>query len=81
MNTPNPELRIPAAGRQRARYSDQFKRQVVAGCHTAGVSKAAIALANGLNARQADGKHVLPIRLHRFSTIDGLAPYEPMSPS
>lgn len=51
MNTPNPELRIPAAGRHRARYSDKFTRQVVAACHTAGVSKAAIALANGLNAR------------------------------
>lgn len=50
MNTPNSELRIPAAGRRRARYSDEFKRQVVAACHAPGVSKAAIALANGLNA-------------------------------
>lgn len=50
MNTPNPELRIPAAGRRHARYSDEFKRQVVAACLAPGVSKAAIALANGLNA-------------------------------
>ena len=50
MNTPNPELRIPASGRRRARYSDAFKSQVVAACHAPGVSKAAIALANGLNA-------------------------------
>jgi transposase-like protein len=50
MNTANPELRIPAAGRRRVRYSDEFKRQVVAACHAPGVSKAAIALANGLNA-------------------------------
>ena len=50
MNTPNPELRIPAVARQRLRYSDAFKLQVVAACHVPGVSKAAIALANGLNA-------------------------------
>ena len=53
MNTPNPELRIPAAGRRHARYSDEFKRQVVAACLAPGVSKAAIALANGLNANLA----------------------------
>ena len=50
MNTSNSELRIPAGGRRHARYSDEFKRQVVAACLTPGVSKAAIALANGLNA-------------------------------
>jgi transposase-like protein len=50
MNTPIPELRTPAAGRRHARYSDEFKRQVVAACQAPGVSKAAIALANGLNA-------------------------------
>jgi transposase-like protein len=50
MNTPSPEIQIPAAGRRHPRYSDEFKRQVVAACHEPGVSKAAIALANGLNA-------------------------------
>ena len=50
MNTPTPEIQIPATGRRHARYSDEFKRQVVAACHEPGVSKAAIALANGLNA-------------------------------
>lgn len=50
MNTPTPEIQIPASARRHARYSDEFKRQVVAACHEPGVSKAAIALANGLNA-------------------------------
>ena len=50
MNTLNPGIQIPATGRRHARYSDEFKRQVVAACHAPGVSKAAIALANGLNA-------------------------------
>jgi transposase len=50
VNTPNPEIRSPAAGRRHARYSDEFKRQLVAACQAPGVSKAAIALANGLNA-------------------------------
>ena len=48
MNTP--ELQMPVAGRRRARYSEDFKRQVVAACLEPGVSTAAIALANGLNA-------------------------------
>jgi transposase-like protein len=50
MNTPSPEIQIPATGGRHARYSDEFKRQVVAACGAPGVSKAAIALANGLNA-------------------------------
>ena len=50
MNTPNPEFQTPATARRHARYSDEFKRQVVAACQAPGVSKAAIALANGLNA-------------------------------
>ena len=50
MNTPNQEIQQPAAGRRHARYSDEFRRQVVAACQASGVSKAAIALANGLNA-------------------------------
>jgi hypothetical protein len=53
MNTPNSgiaEIKLPKAGRRHARYSDDFKRQIVAACHEPGVSTAAIALANGLNA-------------------------------
>ena len=50
MNTPNPEIQMPVAGRRRGRYSDEFKRQVVTACLEPGVSTAAIALANGLNA-------------------------------
>lgn len=36
--------------RERRRHSDEFKRQVVAACQHPGVSMAAVALANGLNA-------------------------------
>jgi transposase len=50
MSTPDPKVQIPAPNRRRVRYSDDFKRQVVAACHAPGASKAAIALANGLNA-------------------------------
>jgi transposase-like protein len=50
MHTLNPEIQLPAASRRHSRYSDEFKRQVVAACLEPGVSKAAIALANGLNA-------------------------------
>jgi transposase-like protein len=50
MHTPNPEIQIPTAGRRHSRYSIEFKRQVIAACRTPGVSTAAIALANGLNA-------------------------------
>ena len=50
MHTPNPEIQMPQAGRRRGRYSDEFKRQVVTTCLEPGVSTAAIALANGLNA-------------------------------
>ncbi len=50
MHTPNPEIQMPHAGRRRGRYSDEFKRQVVTTCLEPGVSTAAIALANGLNA-------------------------------
>ena len=43
-------IQIPDAGRRRGRYSDEFKRQVMAACKQPGVSTAAVALANGLNA-------------------------------
>jgi transposase len=44
------DIQLPAAGRKRGRYSDAFKAQLVAACQEPGVSTAAIALANGLNA-------------------------------
>ena len=53
MHTPNPEFQMPQAGRRRGRYSDEFKRQVIAACCEPGVSTAAVALANGLNANLA----------------------------
>ena len=48
-----PEIQMPQAGRRRGRYSDEFKRQVIAACLEPGVSTAAIALSNGLNANLA----------------------------
>lgn len=44
------DIQLPGAGRKRGRYSDEFKRQVMAACKQPGVSTAAVALANGLNA-------------------------------
>lgn len=44
------ELQQPGAGRHRGRYSDEFKRKIIAACLEPGVSTAAVALANGLNA-------------------------------
>jgi len=45
-----PEFQKPGAGRRRGRYSDEFKRKVIAACLGPGLSTAAVALANGLNA-------------------------------
>jgi len=50
MHTPKPEIQMPPSGRRRGRYSEDFKRQVVTACLEPGVSTAAVALANGLNA-------------------------------
>jgi transposase len=47
------EIQMPQVGRRRGRYSDEFKRQVIAACLELGVSTVAIALANGLNANLA----------------------------
>ena len=43
-------IQLPGAGRKRGRYSDEFKRKIMAACKQPGVSTAAVALANGLNA-------------------------------
>ena len=45
-----PEIQMPHSGRRRGRYSNDFKRQIIAACLAPGVSTAAIALSNGLNA-------------------------------
>src|SRR5450830_797690 len=45
-----PEIQMPQAGRRRGRYSDEFKHQVIAACLEPGISTAAVALSNGLNA-------------------------------
>ena len=44
------QIQIPVAGRRRGRYSEAFKAQVIAAARQPGVSSAAVALANGLNA-------------------------------
>lgn len=43
-------INLPSPGRRRGRYSEAFKAQVVCACEAPGVSTAAVALANGLNA-------------------------------
>ena len=43
-------INLPSPGRRRGRYSDSFKADVVAACKAPGVSTAAVALANSLNA-------------------------------
>ncbi len=50
MHTSKSEIQMPVAGRRRGRYRDEFKRRIVTACREPGVSTAAIALANGLNA-------------------------------
>ena len=50
MHTSKSEIQMPMTGRRRGRYKDEFKRQIVLACGEPGVSTAAIALANGLNA-------------------------------
>ena len=44
------EIQMPHSGRRRGRYSNAFKSQIISACLAPGVSTAAIALANGLNA-------------------------------
>ena len=43
-------INLPTAGRRRGRYSDAFKAEIVAACMAPGISTAAVALANSLNA-------------------------------
>lgn len=53
MHTPcdtSSDIQLPGAGRRRGRYSAAFKSSLVAACQQPGVSTAAIALANGINA-------------------------------
>lgn len=44
------QINLPSPGRRRGRYSEAFKAQIAAACEEPGVSTAAVALANGLNA-------------------------------
>lgn len=85
MNTT--ELQMPAAGRRRARYSDDFKRQVVAACRKPGVSTAAVALANALNANMLrrwvveSGQLELsdrPVRSNALASVQAKAAFVPV---
>jgi hypothetical protein len=90
-----PEIQLPQSGRRRGRYSNEFKRQIIAACLEPGVSMAAIALANALNANMVRrwvvdfSKHSCP---GRSRTASKLAPvhgnpafvpvrFEPMPPA
>lgn len=44
------EVNLPPRGRRRGRYSDDFKARLIEACRKPGVSTAAVALANGINA-------------------------------
>jgi transposase len=55
------------ARRTRRRHSEEFKRQVIEACLQPGVSVAAVALANGLNANYLRQL----IRAHREESVPG----------
>lgn len=46
-------IQVGAVGRRRREHSTEFKAQVVAACKVPGVSVAAVAMANGVNANLA----------------------------
>lgn len=58
------------AERRRRKHSEEFKRQVIEACLQPGVSVAAVALANGLNANYLRRW----VRAHREATEQGNAP-------
>eukprot|EP01031_Cornospumella_fuschlensis_P041716 gene41716-50915_t len=65
-------INLPSPGRRRGRYSDSFKADIVAACKAPGVSTAAVALANSLNANlvrrwvaESDPAHKAAVQLAR----------------
>jgi transposase-like protein len=58
---------------RRRRHSEEFKTQVVAACRQPGVSIAAVALANGLNANLLR-RWVAHSETHGARTVPGVAP-------
>lgn len=44
------EINLPPPGRRRGRYSDEFKARLIEASREPGVSTAAVAMANGINA-------------------------------
>ena len=53
MNTISDEVSVAMGRRRRRIHSKEFKAQVVAACRPAGVSIAAVAMANGIDANLA----------------------------
>ena len=66
-----PEIQMPHPGRRRGRYSNDFKRQVIAACLAPGVSTAAIALSNGLNHGSGVHRESSPVFLSCIALTDG----------
>ena len=74
-------VNLPTAGRRRGRYSDTFKAEIVAACKAPGVSTAAVALANGLNANlvrrwvlESDPAHKSATRAAPFPAMSAPSP-------
>ena len=68
-------INLPSPGRRRGRYSDSFKADIVAACKAPGVSTAAVALANSLNANlvrrwvaESDPAHKAAVQLARVQS-------------
>lgn len=74
-------INLPSPGRRRGRYSDSFKADIVAACKVPGVSTAAVALANRLNANlvrrwlaESDPAHKAGAQRTRAGTAALIAP-------
>lgn len=81
-------INLPSPGRRRGRYSDSFKADIVAACKAPGVSTAAVALANSLNANlvrrwvaQSDPAHKAAAQQARVQSLTAVAVSSPMTTS
>lgn len=72
MNTPNPEIQMPVAGRRRGLYSLEFKHQVVAACLEPAVVRADAELTQGQNVVGANS--AVAQRLEVAKIFDGTRP-------
>jgi len=81
-------INIPSPGRRRGRYSDSFKADIVAACNAPGVSTAAVALANSLNANlvrrwvaQSDPAHKSAVQLAHIHSANSASTPISVSPA